>query len=126
MILQTIQSESEAFYARNFAVWQAKFSANPSWTCVEENGFVLQAYSKKDLDKLVGDYMKANPTADNVSIERQNILFIADVNSVWVNFDEHQTSNGKTKVLKGVRLMTKVGNKWVISALHSSFVKYKQ
>jgi len=126
-ILKSIQEESDLFYDRDFERWSAKFEeSSVSWTCVEEKGFILQAYTKKDLDKLVGDYMKENPTPETVTIKRENFVFISDVNAVWVNFDEYQTVEDKTKVLKGVRLMKKLDNQWIISGMHSSFVKYEQ
>ncbi|MCB0521388.1 MAG: hypothetical protein H6577_01780 [Lewinellaceae bacterium] len=125
-ILDAIQQESDAFYARNFETWKNKYTdPQVSWTCVEENGLVLEAYNKPDLDKLVGDYMKANPTPDTVTIRRENALFMPDANNVWVNFDEYQTVHGKTKILKGVRLMSKVDGDWKIAAMNSTFVKYE-
>jgi hypothetical protein len=123
-ILEFIQSESEAFYSRNFEGWTSHFSDDPiSWTCVEENEVVLEAYTKKSLDKLVGDYMESNPEPLTLSIERENFLFIPDVNSVWVSFDEYQISQNKTKVLKETRLMTRSNEHWTISGMNSSLVR---
>jgi hypothetical protein len=125
-ILSVIQTESDAFYQRDFEKWQATYAADPvSWTCVEEEQVVLEAPNRSALMKFVGDYMEDNPQPDTVGIERKNFQFIPGRVVVWVSFDELQSSKGRTKVLKGVRLMRHTVQGWKISGMHSSFVRWK-
>lgn len=127
-ILSTIQAESEAFHNRNLDKWLENYlqKGDISWNWVGENGKVLEANSWEGLKGLITNYMKENSEPEKLDIRRENVQFIGGGRYVWVNFDEYQTIDKKTKHLKGVRLMVRWGrNSWKISALHTVFVGWK-
>ena len=126
-ILDVIRNESDAFYARDFEGWKSHYAEDPvTWTCVEENQVVLEAYTRRALEHLVGDYLAANPAPDEVAIRRENARIIPAGDGAWVHFDEYQTKDGRTKVLKGARFMVRQNGQWKIAGMQSAFVRYTE
>jgi hypothetical protein len=125
-IMVAIDVESQAFYERQLEGWAKSYASSEDvfWTCVEEKGLVLEAYTWNDLYKLVSDYFQVNPDPTLVDIRRENVRFKGDGELVWVSFDEYQIIDSKTKLLKGVRLMKRIEGMWKIACLHSSFQKH--
>lgn len=124
-IIEVIETESKHFYNRNFPEWSNQYTSEVvKWICVEENGVVLEAYDKPGLDKLVGDYIAANPQPEAIQIDRSEYQWMPlDGNYVWVSFHEIQKTADKVKTIEGLRIMKKENEGWKIAGMLAALSK---
>jgi uncharacterized protein YciI len=120
-IKEVISLESDMFYARNFEAWASCYLQTDDvyWSCIEEDGLILEARSWRELAPFVGGYLQANPEPLPIQIERENFEFRKYGKAVWVAFDEYQNSEGEKKNLRGIRILEKKKGKWKIVYMNS-------
>jgi ketosteroid isomerase-like protein len=123
-ILKAIDDESRAFYKKDLALWGKSYVNSPKvhWVCVEPD-VTLRAKGYSDLEKFVGEWMKANPDPidyEKAQFKNENIQISIDGNTAFVSMDASNIQpDGKTRYTVGSRTMLKENGIWKILSMTS-------
>jgi hypothetical protein len=121
-IQKMIAAESDFFYKKDFKGWSSCYMNSPQtyWSCIEKGDVVLEAQGWSNIAKFVGDYIKANPDPEKVSIARSRFQYRPyGNNAVWVTFDEVLTTSSEVKKLRSIRLVERTKAGWKIVYMNS-------
>lgn len=128
-IYATIESETNAFFNRDYNAWKANYA---------QTDYAFQAWSNRDgtfdsnvgwtdIDSQIGKYISENPEKSYPLVERKNInyKFYGD-NVAYLTWDQFNSdAAGKNfHHSKEVRLMEKIDSQWKIVCV-SAFWDYK-
>jgi hypothetical protein len=130
-IMQTIRSETDCFFKRDYACWKDNFIqrdyAFQAWS--NPDGTFDAKQSWKKVDEQVGKYIRENKVlgTEHNSVERRNLVhkFYGD-NAVFLVWDQYNSTPSGKKYYhsKEVRVMEKENGKWKIVNV-SAFWDYK-
>lgn len=119
-ILQTLNSETEAAFSRNYEAWQDKWVHDPDMTKVYLN-FSDSTFSESigwaEVDKFVKDYFVAHPNPEPMPELVDDIKVRLYGNGAWVVYEQDDSLRGRKRE---TRLMEKVDGQWKIAGMQTT------
>lgn len=119
-ILNTLNSETEAAFSRNYEAWQDKWVHNPDMTKVYLN-FADSTFSEsigwEEVNQFVKDYFVAHPEPEPVPELVDDIDVRLYDNGAWVTFESIDSLRGRKRE---TRLMEKVDGQWKIAGMQTT------
>ena len=119
-ILETLNSETEAAFQRNYEHWTEKWVHDPSITKTYIN-FVDSNFSEsvgwKDISQFVKTFIEEHPEPEPVPQLVDDIDVRLYGNGAWVSFEQQDSLRG---LKRETRLMEKVDGKWKIAGMHTT------
>ncbi|MCU0420266.1 MAG: nuclear transport factor 2 family protein [Cyclobacteriaceae bacterium] len=123
-IVQVIQEESRAFYAKDHARWSRTYvhSHEVHWVCVEPD-VTLRAKGWEDLSQFVSAWMAENPEPwdyDKAEFNDRNVHVRVMGNMAFVSMESsNRQPDGTIRQTVGSRTLQKEGNSWKILSMTS-------
>lgn len=119
-ILQTLNSETEAAFSRNYEAWQEKWVHDLAMTKIYLN-FTDSTFSEsigwKEVDQFVKDYFVAHPAPEPVPELVADIDVRLYGNGAWVVYESQDSLRGRKRE---TRLMEKVDGQWKIAGMQTT------
>jgi len=119
-ILQTLNSETEAAFSRNYEAWQDKWVHDPAMTKIYLN-FADSTFSEslgwKEVDQFVKDYFVAHPDPEPVPELLDDIEVRLYGTGAWVVYESQDSIRGRKRE---TRLMEKVDGQWKIAGMQTT------
>lgn len=119
-ILETLNSETEAAFSRNYEAWQDKWVHDPKMTKVYLN-FADSTFSEsigwKEVSQFVKDYFVAHPEPEPVPELVDNINVRLYGTGAWVTYESVDSLRGRKRE---TRLMEKVDGQWKIAGMQTT------
>lgn len=119
-ILQTLNSETEAAFSRNYEAWQDKWVHDPAMTKIYLN-FADSTFSEsigwKEVNQFVKDYFVAHPDPEPVPELVDDIDVRLYGTGAWVTYESVDSLRGRKRE---TRLMEKIGGQWKISGMQTT------
>lgn len=119
-ILQTLNSETDAAFSRNYEAWQDKWVHDPEMTKIYLN-FADSTFSESigwaEVDQFVKDYFVAHPDPEPVPELVDDIDVRLYGNGAWVVYEQQDSLRGRKRE---TRLMEKVDGQWKIAGMQTT------
>lgn len=125
-ILETLHTETEAAFQRNYDNWQDKWVHDPKIVKTYIN-FVDTSFSESvgwdKISDFVKEFMKEHPKPEPVPKLVDDIDVRLYNNGAWVSFEQQDSLRG---LKRETRLMEKVNGKWKIAGMHTTIYGFKK
>lgn len=128
-IRNTIEKETEAFFARDYEAWKSNYAqtdyAFQAWS--NNDGTFDSNVGWDDINDQIGKYISDNPEKSHPKVERKNMKFKFYGDDVaYLTWDQFNSNRDEKSFhhSKEVRLMEKIQGQWKIVCV-SAFWDYK-
>ena len=125
-ILETLNSETEAAFQRNYESWTEKWVHDPSITKTYIN-FVDSSFSESvgwnKISQFVKAFIEEHPEPEPVPQLVDDIDVRLYGNGAWVSFEQQDSLRG---LKRETRLMEKVNGKWKIAGMHTTIYGFEK
>ena len=119
-ILNTLNSETEAAFSRDYEAWQGKWVHDPNMTKIYIN-FADSTFSESvgwsKIGQFVKDYFVAHPEPEPVPELVDDIDVRLYGTGAWVTYEQSDSLRG---LKRETRLMEKVEGKWKIAGMQTT------
>lgn len=125
-ILETLNSETKAFFNRDYEGWKSKWIHEPFVTksyMLMTDSTLSETLGWDAIDTFGKTYIDQHPEPDPIPtlLDKINVRFYGD--GAWVSFEQNDAVRG---LKRETRLMEKINGQWKIAGMHTTIYGFKE